>query len=558
MAEAPWLKFYPPDLQQSLEYPKISVAELLRSSAKKNPDNTAMIFLDSRMNYKQLDSMVDAFAVSLHELGVKKGSKVAIFLPNFPHFVVSYFASLRLGAIVIPCNLLYKDKELQYQLNDAGAEVLVASNDKIGDSELFASVAKIRDRIGVKHVITCSLTDFLSPIKKALAPLKKIRKTAYPDTTNFMEMLKGGKPPSVEIDPMKDIALLQYTGGTTGISKGTMLSHYNLVSNAVMVSRWLPMREANEINLAVLPFFHIYGLTVALNAPILNANTIILKPRFDVKHVLETLEREKVTVFCGVPPMYVTCINYPKVSKYKLNTLRGCISGAAALPISVRKKFNELTSANLVEGYGLTEASPVTHCNPLHKDAIVKEGSIGIPFPDTNAKIVDAADGEKELSAGEIGELCVKGPQVMMGYWNRPDETAMVLKDGWLYTGDIAKMDDNGYFYILDRKKDMINVSGFKVWPIEVEEVIYQHQSVKEVAVIGIPDEYRGESVKAYIVLKEGFEGKLSEGEIIRFCKAKMASFKVPKIVEFRNELPKSIMGKVLRRHLREEKPATT
>jgi len=553
MAEAPWLKFYPPDLKQSLEYPKISIAELLRSSAKKHPENIALIFLDSRISYKQLDSMVDAFASSLHELGVKKGSRVGILLPNFPHFVVSYFAALRLGAIVIPCNPLYKDKELEYQLNDAGAEVLIASNDKIGENELFASVAKIRDRISVKHIITCSLTDFLSPIKRALAPLKKIRKIAYPNTSNFMNMLNGGKLPSVDINPVKDIALLQYTGGTTGTSKGAMLSHYNLVSNAVMVSRWLPMREANEINLAVLPFFHIYGLTVALNAPILSGTTIIIHPRFDVKHVLETLEKEKVTVFCGVPPMYVACINYPEVSKYKLKTLRGCISGAAALPVSVRKKFNELTSANLVEGYGLTAASPVTHCNPLHKDAIIKDGSIGIPFPNTYAKIVDVENSKKELSVGEIGELCIKGPQVMMGYWNRPDETAMVLKDGWLLTGDIAKIDDDGYFYIVDRKKDMINASGFKVWPKEVEDVLYQHQAVKEVAVIGVPDEYRGESVKAYVVLKDGFEGKVSEDEIIKFCREKIASFKVPKVVEFRNELPKSIIGKVLRRHLREE-----
>ncbi|MBM3897601.1 MAG: long-chain fatty acid--CoA ligase [Thaumarchaeota archaeon] len=553
MAEAPWLRFYPPNLQHSLEYPKIPIAELLRSSAKKHPDNTALIFLDSRISYKQLDSMVDAFAVSLHELGVKEGSRVGIFLPNFPHFVVSYFAALRLGATVVPCNPLYKEKELEYQLNDAGTEVLIASNDKIGDNELFSTIVKIRDRVNVKHIIICSLTDFLSSIKKALAPLKKIRKIAYPNTINFMGMIDGGKPPHVEIDPINDVAVLQYTGGTTGMSKGTMLSHYNLVSNAIMVSKWLPMREANEINLAVIPFFHIYGLTVSLNAPILSATTIILHAKFDVKHVLETLEKEKVTVFCGVPPMYMACINHPEVSRYRFNTLRGCISGAAALPLSVRKKFNELTSANLVEGYGLTEASPVTHCNPLHKNATVKEGSIGIPLPDTYAKIVDAGNMKKELSPNETGELCIKGPQVMLGYWNKPDETAMVLKDGWLLTGDIAKMDIDGYFYIVDRKKDMINVSGFKVWPREVEEVLYQHQAVKEAAVIGAPDEYRGESVKAYVVLKDGFDDKISEGEITKFCKEKLASFKTPKTIEFRKELPKSIIGKVLRRHLREE-----
>lgn len=553
MAEAPWLKFYPPNLRHSLEYPKISIAELLRSSAKKHPSNTALVFLDSRISYKQLDSMVDAFTVSLHELGVKKGSRVGIFLPNFPHFVISYFAALRLGAIVVPCNPLYKDKELEYQLNDAGVEALIASNDKVVDNELFSTIAKIRDRISVKHIITCSLTDFLSPIKRTLAPLKKIRKIAYPNAINFMDMLNTGNLPFVEINPVNDIALLQYTGGTTGISKGAMLSHYNLVSNAIMVSRWLPMREANEINLAVLPFFHIYGLTVSLNAPILNATTIILDPKFDAKYVLETLEKEKVTVFCGVPAMYVACINHPEVSKYRLNTLRGCISGAAALPSFVRKKFNELTSANLVEGYGLTEASPVTHCNPLHENSVIKEGSIGIPLPDTYAKIVDVENSKKELLIGEIGELCIKGPQVMLGYWNKPDETEMVLRDGWLLTGDIAKIDNDGFFYIVDRKKDMINISGFKVWPREVEEVLYQHQGVKEAAVIGVSDEYKGESVKAYVVLKDGFEGKVSEDEITKFCREKLAVFKTPKTVEFRKELPKSIVGKVLRRRLREE-----
>ncbi|MBI2126187.1 MAG: long-chain fatty acid--CoA ligase [Thaumarchaeota archaeon] len=553
MAERPWHRFYPPDLHHSLDYPKVSISQLLKNSAEKYPNNTAVLFLDKRLSYKELDVMVDSFAASLHELGIEKGSKVALFLPNFPHFAISYFAALRLGATVVPCNPLYKDKELEYQLKDAGAEVLVVAADKIGDNELFRTVANIRDRVNLRRIITCSLTDFLSPVRRLLAPLKKVRKLSYPNTADFMSMINGGKPPSVNIDPMKDIALLQYTGGTTGVSKGAMLSHYNLVSNAVMVSRWLPMREGNEINLAVLPFFHIYGLTVALNAPILTATTIIMHPRFEAKQVLETLEKEKVTVFCGVPPMYIACISHPDVSKYKLNTLRGCISGAASLPVSVMKSFNELTSANLVEGYGLTEASPVTHCNLLHKGALGKSGSIGIPLPDTDAKIVDLENNAKELPVGEVGELCVKGPQVMLGYWNKPEETAKMIKDGWLLTGDIARMDEDGYFYIVDRKKDMIDVSGFKVWPREVEEVLYEHPAIKDAAVIGIADKYRGETVKAFLVLKEGFQGQVSEDDIVKFCKEKISTFKVPKIIEFRKELPKTIIGKVLRRTLREE-----
>lgn len=552
MAERPWYKFYAPDLSPSLNAPKVSISQLLKDSAEKHPNNTALVFLDRRISYNELDSMVDSFAASLHELGVRKGSKVALFLPNFPQFVISYFAALELGAIVVPCNPLYKDKELEFQLKDAGAEVLVAATDRIGDNELFASVAKIRDRVNLKHIITCSLTDYLSPVKRFLAPLKKVKRMSYPNTKNFIEMLDGGRPPSVEMNPDEDIALLQYTGGTTGVSKGAMLSHKNLVSNAIMVSRWLPLREADEVNLAVLPFFHIYGLTVALNAPILAATTIILHPRFEAGRVLETIAKEKVTVFCGVPPMYVACINHPEVSKYKLNTLRGCISGAAALPVTVMKKFNELTSANLVEGYGLTEASPVTHCNPLHMGAPTKAGSIGIPFPDTDAKIVDIENNSRDPPLGEIGELAIKGPQVMIGYWNRPEETANVLKDGWLLTGDIAKMDADGYFYIVDRKKDLINASGFKVWPKEVEDILFEHPSVKDAAVTGVPDEYRGETVKAYVVLKEGAQA--SEDDIVKFCKDRLAAYKVPKIVEFRNELPKTIIGKVLRRSLREEK----
>ena len=552
MPERPWYKFYSPDLPQSLEYPNSSIPLLLRNSTKKFPENIAISFLGKSITYRELDSMVDSFASSLHDLGVRKGNKVAIFMPNYPQFVISYFGALRLGAIVVPCNPLYKDKELEYQLNDSEAEVLIAAADKIGDNELFSSVTRIRDKIKIKHIITCSLTDYLSPVKKLLAPIKKIRMLSYPNTINFTTMLNHGTPPDVTIDPENDLALLQYTGGTTGVSKGAMLSHRNLVSDAVMVSKWLPMREGDEVNLAVLPFFHIYGMTVALNAPILTGTTIILHPRFEVIQVLKTLEKERVTIFCGVPPMYVACINHPKISKYKLDALRACISGAAPLPVAVMKKFNEFTSANLVEGFGLTEASPVTHANPLHDGAKVKAGSIGIPLPDTNAKIVGLEDSSKEMAVDEVGELVVSGPQVMSGYWNMADETANILKDGWLSTGDIASMDSDGYFYIVDRKKDMINVSGFKVWPREIEEVLYKHPAVNDAAVIGVPDEYSGETVKAFVVLKDGSNESISEDDIIKFCKERIASFKAPTIVEFRNDLPKSIIGKILRKTLRE------
>jgi long-chain acyl-CoA synthetase len=356
----------------------------------------------------------------------------------------------------------------------------------------------------------------------------------------------------VPVNPEKDIALLQYTGGTTGVAKGAMLSHHNLYSNAVMTAKALPFAP-DDISLSVLPLFHIYGMTVTMNGPLYVGGRVVLLPRFVVKDVMKTISREHVTCFCGVPTMYVAIINSPEVSKFNLRSVKICMSGGAPLPVAVRHKFMEITGSRLVEGYGLTEASPVTHCNPLDEGNTVKDGSIGIPFPITDATIVDLTDPTRVLGAGEVGELVVKGPQVMLGYWQRPVETAEIMRNGWLLTGDIATVDDDGYFFIVDRKKDMIDVSGFKVYPKEVEEVLFENPAVQEASIVGVQDSYTGEAVRAYVVLKVAYKGRVLEKDIIDYCKEKLAGYKAPSSVIFVDDLPKTLVGKVLRRKLRED-----
>ena len=407
-------------------------------------------------------------------------------------------------------------------------------------------------------MITASLTDYLPGAKRALAGLAGVKNVKREGTAGeFRELVAKSQPlrDFAKVDPKADVAVLQYTGGTTGVAKGAMLTHANLYLNAAVIAAWFPLTK-DDVALGVLPYFHIYGMTAAMNAPLLVGSSIVLLPRFEVESVMETIQKEKVTSFCGVPTMYIAVIHHPDVKKFSLRTVRGCISGGAPLPAAVIKSFGELTGGSLVEGYGLSEASPVTHCNPIGEGASLREGSIGVPLPFTDAEIVDMGDPSKRLGVGEAGELAVRGPQVMAGYWNNEAETENVLtKDGWLLTGDIAKMDADGYFYIVDRKKDMIDVSGLKVYPREVEELLFTHPGVKEAAVVGMPDEYRGEAVSAYIVLKPESKGKVTEDDIIQFCRTNLATYKAPRKVEFVDELPKTLVGKVLRRKLREGAP---
>ncbi len=554
LAGRPWTKT---ELDGRYSFPppeKRPLYALLTDSAKAHPDNTCLHYQGRNFTYSQADEISSRFASALASLGVKRGDRVAIFMPNTPQLVFAYYGVLKAGGILVMCNPVYKERELEFQIRDSGAEVVLASRTVAKGLDLYKSLEGCRARLKLKHVITTGLADYIPPLKKPFAGLVGIKDISRADTLDFVKLVESNKPVSEypAVDPVNDVALLQYTGGTTGVAKGAMLTHYNLVSNAMYGVALFPVTE-KDVSLSVLPLFHIYGMTVTMNMPIAVGASVVLLPSFHVEEVMKTIQKLKVTLFSGAPAMYIAINSKPNASSFDLRSVRACMSGGSALPPAVRKKFMSLTGGNLVEGYGLSETSPVTHVNPLTK-GVVKDGSIGPPFSDTDAKIVNIDDSGNELGMGEVGELAVKGPQIMKGYWNQDAETKSVLKDGWFLTGDIAKMDEDGYFYIVDRKKDMVNVGGLKVYPREVEDVLFEHPDVKEAGVVGIPDEFSGEAVKAFVVLKDPSK-KVAEQEIIDFCQTRLAKFKVPKKVEFVNELPKTLIGKVLRRKLRELTP---
>ena len=552
--EKTWLGHWPEGVRQSIAYPEISLGEVLRKSATEAADRVALSYFGTELSFGELDKLVDKFGEALQDLGIGKGDRVAIYMPNIPQFVIAYYGVLRIGGIVVAMSPLYKEREIAHILVDSGAKVLIAWD------SLYPYVQKVKGETAVTNVISTSVRDYLPPLLRLLSPLKGVKSYACPGAVDMKALLAKypGHPKPVAIEPKKDVALLQYTGGTTGIPKGAMLTHYNLVVNATQVMDWGSLRPGVDVHLSALPFFHIFGMTTGMNSPIFTRSKMILVPDArDIPGILKTIDKEKPTIFCGVPTLYTALINRPDVQKHDLRSVRLCISGASALPAEVQKKFEALTGGRLVEGYGLTETSPVTHCNPLDDPKKNRIGSIGIPVSDTEAKVVDMETGTRDLPVGEAGELVVRGPQVMGGYWNKPDDNKTALRDGWFYTGDIATMDSDGYFQIVDRKKDMIDVSGYKVWPREVEERLYEHPAVMEAAIVGMPDPRSGEAVKAYVVLKKGYEGKVTADDITNFCKQKIASYKAPKIVEFKAELPKTVVGKVLRRELKSEKQAT-
>ncbi|MGD0476963.1 MAG: long-chain fatty acid--CoA ligase [Nitrososphaerales archaeon] len=553
--EHPWTRLQVQELTRAhvadVSPEKKPLYAVVTESAKKYPKNVCMHYQGRNFTYSELDDLSSRFASALVSLGVKRGDRVAIFLPNTPQFVLAFFGILKAGATVVNNNSLYKERELEHQINDSGAEVIIAPKDVVKKNDLYASLERCRERTRLRHVITTSVTDCLPGLKRSLAGLAGIRRVSRANTLDLMALLRSSTLMATlaDVDPLEDVAVLQYTGGTTGVSKGAMLTHYNLYSNAVRTANYLPL-TTKDVSLAVLPLFHIYGLTTAMNAPFFASSQIVLLPSFHVNEVMKTIQQRKVTAFCGVPTMYIAINNSPKAKDFDLRSVRVCVSGGSALPVAVRKRFIELTGGNLVEGYGLSETSPITHCNPLTEGG-VRDGSMGIPFAETDARIVDLDDPFKTLPTGSVGELAVKGPQVMKGYWNNEAETAEVVHDGWFLTGDIAKMDDDGYFYIVDRKKDMVDVRGFKVYPRDVEEVLFEHPGIKEAAVIGIPDEFSGEVVKAFVVRKDE-AGSLTEKDVIDFCAARLVKYKVPRKVEFISELPKTLIGKVLRRKLKE------
>ena len=567
--EKPWFKHYDEGVPETIEYPPVPLAQLLRDAAAKHPEHPAIIFgamagsrlMDAKLTYSQLDDAVDRFAAGLQGMGVDKGDRVAIMLPNCPQFVIAAYATWRIGGIVVCCNPLYVAREIEHLVRDSGAETFVVM------SQFYGRVKGIRASTGLKRVIVTNIKEYFPSLLKLLFTVAKEKKEGHKvdisgdaGTFWFQEVMRQGpaKPSRVEIGP-EEVSTLIYTGGTTGGPKGAQLTHRNLVSNAVVLKIWSKSKEAEDVMLCVMPYFHVYGLTAGMNVCVANALTMVQIPNpRDMVHVLKSIETHHATYYPGVPTMFVGFLNFPDRDKYDVSSLRFAVSAAAPLPPEVQQQFQTVTGGKMVEAYGLTETSPAATMDPIDSP---RAHSLGVPVPDTDLKIVDTETGTQELPVGEIGEIIIKGPQVMKGYWNLPTETANALRTGpdgqsdWFYSGDIGFVDEDGYFHIADRKKDMIIAGGYNIYPAEVEAVLFEHPKVEEAAVIGVPDEYRGESVKAFVVLKEGETA--TEEEIIDFCKERMAAYRVPRSIEFRDDLPKSMVGKVLRRELREEEAGT-
>ena len=553
--DRPWYKNYVGDTPKEITVPDGPLWSLFDNAVRDYPDNIALYYEGVEITYRELGELVDKAANGFTKLGVKKGDTVAIMLNNCPQFVISYYGALKCGATITPVNPLAMPKELRIYLQDSGAKTIVVLN------FFYKVVEAVREETNLENVIVTAGWDMMSKMKQILAPklvYRKEMKEVPPLREGdhlWNDWLASSVPeaPSIEVDSGKDIAVYQFTGGTTGIPKAAMLTHDNLKANCEQCSAWMEWmaERGKESFVAALPLQHIFGQTISMNLAVTWGSTIVLVPNArDIKHLLELIDKTKPTFFPIVSTLAISIYSHPEVSKFDITSLKLSIAGAMALPPEVTKRFEDATNSIIIEGYGLSEASPVTHANPLDKE-LRKVGSIGLPFPSTDCKIVDLDNRSKDLPVGEVGELAVKGPQVMAGYHNRPDETADVLKNGWLFTGDIAKMDEEGWTYIVDRKKDLINASGYKVWPNEVEEVLFEHPKIREAAVIGIPDETRGETVKAFVVLEEGESMTLEE--LRTFSKEKMAVYKVPTDVEFVGDLPKSQVGKILRRELRDQ-----
>ncbi|MGG0736578.1 long-chain-fatty-acid--CoA ligase [Niallia taxi] len=550
--EKPWLALYPGETAKNVYYKAETLPQLLRNAAKEYPKHKAIHFMGKELTFKQTFEKASNLAAYLQETGITKGDRVAVMLPNIPQTVISFYAIMLAGAIVVPVNPLYKEREIEFILNDSGAKAIITLD------ILYNRVKSVQEMTSVEQILVTSISEFLPFPKNLFYPFIQKKEYGYipsvkhEGNTHLLKniwSLPTADLKDISIDFEEDLAIIQYTGGTTGFPKGVMLTHQNLVANTSMCRQWLyKLEKGKEKLLAIMPLFHVYGMMTVLVLSVMEIYQMILLPKFDATTALKTIEKQKPTVFPGAPTIYIGLLNHPDINKYDLSSIDAAISGSAPLPKEIIDRFEEKTGGKLVEGYGLTEASPVTHVNFIWDHEIVK-GSIGVPWPGTDAAVFSPETGE-ELPRGEIGELAVKGPQVMKGYWNNPDETELVLKDGWLYTGDLCYMDERGYFYIVDRKKDTIIASGFNIYPREVEEVLYEHPAVQEAAVVGVKDSYRGETVKAFIVLKEG--AQTSEAELNKYMRERIASFKVPRIYEFRKELPKSAIGKILRRELKE------
>jgi long-chain acyl-CoA synthetase len=578
--DQPWRKQYSDHIPAEMDFEELFLPDFLERSAQRFPDKAALIFQGYSITYKELKDMVDRFTACLKSFGIQKGDSVAILLPNTIQCVVSYYAIIKLGAIVVMNNPLYADPELEHQFNDSGAKVLITL-------DLLANrMIDLRPKTNITQIVYTSIADYLPfpksfilrtvgktrkvsdwlpgiPLVKHISFIESIRKrfgtlqqlTAdvnnAPDVYNWKELLSQYEPDSSRAQlNFDDVVMYQYTGGTTGVSKGVMLTHGNMTKQIQQANIWFPeLEDGKEVVLGALPFFHVFGLTTIMNFSIYKGWTDILVAKPQADQLLETIHHYKPTFTPLVPTMFINMLNDPHIKKTDMTSIKACFSGSAPLAVDVIHEFEKLTGAVIIEGFGMTESSPVTHMNPY--SGIRKVGSVGIPVPETECRIVDLETGEKDVPVGQPGELIVKGPQVMKGYKNRPDETEKTIRDAWLYTGDIATMDEDGYFYIVDRKKDMIISGGFNVYPRDIDEVIYQHPKVLEGCSIGIPHPTRGEAAKVFIVLKENETA--TENEIIEFCKPRLAKYKWPVEIEFRKELPKTNVGKILRKDLRKE-----
>jgi len=539
-----WIKSWPDGIPQKLDFSNKPLYEFLRDNAEKNPKKVAINYYGREIGFQELDDLSDRFAAALNDSGLEKGDRVSLYLENCPQFVIAYFGTLKAGGVVVAANPMFKADELLYELEDAGARIIVALD------HLYPQVETVRKKIQLSRVIVTSYWDFLPenpglPIHPSMQPPKAV----FPRTFDFLDLLEKyqPEPPRPEINMENDLALLQYTSGTTGLPKGAMITHHSLLFNTVGSTVWSGITE-DDVHLSVLPFFHVTGMIHGMNRPVYSGTTNVMLSRFDTETAIKAISEYRCTVWISITTMNVAVVNFPDIDKYNLQSLRHCSSGGAPIPKEILQKWREIVGPELVEGYGLSETISQTHVNPISNP---RYGSVGIPHFGVECRIVDM-DTEEELPVGQEGELIIKGPMVLKGYWNNPGETEKAIKDGWFATGDIARMDEDGYFYIVERKKDMIKASGYSVFPAEVEALMYEHPAVQEVAVIGVADPHRGENVKACIVLKPQHRGLVKNEEVVAWAKNKMAAYKYPRIVEFVDELPKTGSGKKLKRVLRE------
>jgi long-chain acyl-CoA synthetase len=550
----PWFAHYEGGVPRSIEIPDRRLPAFVADAARRWPQRTALIHYGARWSYERFWEETGRFAAALHREGFRPGDRLALYLPNCPAYPIAYFGALRLGVTVVQVSPLYLGQDLVRVLQDSAPRGLVTLE------ILYPNFARVASEAPVPVQWVARLREFYPALTRPLVNVVLRRRkmsTALPTGRQVRRwrdaMSTPGEFPEAEGNSATEVAVLQYTGGTTGRPMAAMLSHRNLVANALQCQAWFQVAPGSAVVLAAIPFFHIYGMTVALNYPMMQGATIVLETRPDPSEILRLIHRYRPTEFPGVPALYQAINRHPKVGRYDIRSIRVCLSGSAPLPLEVATRFEELTGGHLIEGYGLTEASPVTHANPISGERRI--GTIGLPLPSTDQKVVDLETGTRTLGVGEAGELLVKGPQVMLGYYHQPEETALVLSDGWLRTGDVASIDADGYATIVDRKKDLIDVGGLKVYPREVEEVLFQHASVAEAAVIGVHDELRGEVPKAFVVLRKG--ATATSGELIEFVRERIAHYKAPRSIEFRTELPRSGVQKVLRRVLREGTPAS-